>query len=184
MSKKSKNEGPSPTPLPDKNNLENLSEKEIKRAFESLVKRKFSKEQTEQANNYKELDRILKEYMECCIIMGYDGKNSDKSLDQVMMSFINAMVRKDKNTVLSFFSERIPFKWVYYEIATTKPLYVNYFYYKDLANDFKNEKGHYNHFLMSPTITLISLTLTEMLCGRKREKIPLFTRNLILEQPT
>lgn len=84
------------------------------------------------------------------IIMGYDGKNSDKSLDQVMMSFINAMVRKDKNTVLSFFSERIPCKWVYYEIATTKPLYVNYFYYKNLANDFKNEKGHYNHFFDEP----------------------------------
>tara|TARA_R100001163_G_scaffold728_6_gene1110 strand:- start:13495 stop:13845 length:351 start_codon:yes stop_codon:yes gene_type:complete len=76
MSKKSKNEGPAPTPLPDKNNVDDLSEKEIKRAFESLVKRKFSKEQTEQANNYKELDRILKEYMECCIIMGYDVKGN------------------------------------------------------------------------------------------------------------
>ena len=76
MSKKSKNEGPAPTPLPDKNNTDNLSEKEIKHAFESLVKRKFSKEQNEQANHYKELDRILKEYMDCCIILGYDVKGN------------------------------------------------------------------------------------------------------------
>jgi hypothetical protein len=76
MSKKSKNEGPSPTPLPDDNNIDNLTETEIKKAFESLVKRKFSKEQNQQANNYKELDRILKEYMECCIILGYDTKGN------------------------------------------------------------------------------------------------------------
>ena len=58
MSKKSKNKVPAPTPLPDKYNVDD------------------SKEQTEQANNYKELDRILKEYMECCIIMGYDVKGN------------------------------------------------------------------------------------------------------------
>ena len=77
MSKKSKNEGPAPTPLPDKNKIDNLSEKEIKHAFESLVKRKFSKEQNEQANHYKELDRILKETIEDII------KNRNKNINKI-----------------------------------------------------------------------------------------------------
>ena len=69
----SKADKPTPTPLPDKEeHLLNLSEQEIKQAFDSLLKKKYSNQEQKRVDNFKELDRILKEYMECCIIMGYD----------------------------------------------------------------------------------------------------------------
>jgi len=63
---------PSPTPAPKQKVLEELSEKEIKQAFETLVSRKFTAENQRKLSTHKELDRILKEYMDCCIMLGYD----------------------------------------------------------------------------------------------------------------
>ena len=73
MKKNNKTNKPTPTPLPDKEeHLLNLSEQEIKQAFDSLLKQKYSNQELKRVDSFKELDRILKEYMECCIIMGYD----------------------------------------------------------------------------------------------------------------
>ncbi len=73
MKNNNKNKKPTPTPLPDNEaHLLNLSEQEIKQAFDSLLKQKSTNHIPKRVENFRELDRILKEYMECCIIMGYD----------------------------------------------------------------------------------------------------------------
>ena len=63
---------PSPTPAPKQKAVEELTETEIKQAFETLVSRKFTSENKRKLSNHKDLDRILKEYMDCCILLGYD----------------------------------------------------------------------------------------------------------------
>ena len=82
------------------------------------------------------------------ICLSYDGNAGTP--DKVMISFINAMVSKDSNKVLSFFSKKTPYKWVFYEIGTTKPLYVRYISYQDLAKDFKTKTGRYHSFFDDP----------------------------------
>tara|TARA_Y100001951_G_C11192127_1_gene212164 strand:+ start:255 stop:617 length:363 start_codon:yes stop_codon:yes gene_type:complete len=73
MKNNNKNKKPTPTPLPEGDeHMLNLSEQEIKQAFDSLLKQKYSNQEQKRVENFKDLDRILKEYMECCIIMGYD----------------------------------------------------------------------------------------------------------------
>ncbi len=73
MKNNNKNKKPTSTPLPDKEeHMLNLSEQEIKQAFDSLLKQKYSNQEQKRVVNFKELDRILMEYMDCCIIMGYD----------------------------------------------------------------------------------------------------------------
>ena len=82
------------------------------------------------------------------ICLGYDG--NAETPDKAMMSFINAMVSKDSNKVLSFFSKKTPYKKIFYEIGTTKPLYVNYHSYQDMAKDFKSKTGAYHVFFDEP----------------------------------
>ena len=84
------------------------------------------------------------------ISIGSDGKANVGSSDQAMRIFINAMASRDKNTVLSFFSEKVLCKNVFYEIGTTKPMHTGYIYFKKLATDFKNNTGYYNTFFQKP----------------------------------
>ena len=66
-----------PQPTPTRQNDEgilDLNEAQVKKAFEHLVKRKLTVEQGEKLKNFNNLDRVLSEYMDCCIIMGYDTK--------------------------------------------------------------------------------------------------------------
>ena len=46
---------PSPTPAPKQKALEELSEKEIKQAFETLVSRKFTAENQRKLSTHKQL---------------------------------------------------------------------------------------------------------------------------------
>ena len=84
------------------------------------------------------------------ICLGFNGKANIRSSDQAMRIFINAMASRDKNTVLSFFSEKVPCKKVFYMIGTTKPMYTGYIYYSKLAADFRNNTGYYNTFFQKP----------------------------------
>lgn len=66
------NNKPQPTPSNNKEESLNLSEKQIKKAFEKLVQKKLSEEQKTKFKSYEDLDRIIGEFMDCCIVMGYD----------------------------------------------------------------------------------------------------------------
>ena len=65
---------PQPTPFNNKEELPDLSEKQIKKAFEKLVQKKLTHEQKTKFKSYEDLDRIIGEFMDCCIVLGYDTK--------------------------------------------------------------------------------------------------------------
>lgn len=80
----------------------------------------------------------------------YDGPAAGKDLDKTMKSFIDAMVRKDKSAVLSFFSQSSPWKYVSYEIGTVKVTGTSMVSYAVMAKDFANKKGWYGFFFHEP----------------------------------
>jgi hypothetical protein len=85
---------------------------------------------------------------------GLDWRNSasaaDQGPDQAMRSFIDAVVRKDKSAILSFFSPSSPWQYVGYEIGTGKVISTKMVNYQVMTKDFAAKKGWYGFFFHEP----------------------------------
>ena len=80
-----------------------------------------------------------------------DGASAaDQGPDQAMRSFIDAMVRKDKSAVLSFFSPTSPWQYLGYEIGTNKVVANKMINYQVMATDFAAQQGWYGFFFHEP----------------------------------
>lgn len=75
---------------------------------------------------------------------------ADQTPDQAMRSFIDAVVRKDKSAVLSFFSPTSPWQYIGYEIGSNKVVANKTISYQAMAQDFANRKGWYGFFFDEP----------------------------------
>lgn len=75
---------------------------------------------------------------------------ADQGPDQAMRAFIDAVVRKDKSAVLSFFSPTSPWQYVGYEIGTGKVIATKMVSYQEMAQDFASRKGWYGFFFDEP----------------------------------
>jgi len=81
---------------------------------------------------------------------GYGAAAAYQGPDQAMRSFIDAVVRKDKSAILSFFSPTSPWQYVGYEIGSGKVIATKTVNYSVMANDFADKKGWYNFFFDEP----------------------------------
>jgi hypothetical protein len=75
---------------------------------------------------------------------------ADQGPDQAMRSFIDAVVRKDKSAILSFFSPSSPWQYLGYEIGTGKVVANKMVKYEVMAKDFGAKKGWYGFFFDEP----------------------------------
>jgi hypothetical protein len=75
---------------------------------------------------------------------------ADQGPDQAMRSFIDAVVRKDKSAILSFFSPSSPWQYVGYEIGTGKVITNKMINYQVMTKDFASQKGWYGFFFNEP----------------------------------
>lgn len=74
----------------------------------------------------------------------------DGGPEAAMKAFIEAMVNKDSNAVLSFFPQQSTCKLIPYVIGSKTPEKVNTISYDRLKNDFANKKGWYVFFFEKP----------------------------------
>jgi hypothetical protein len=80
----------------------------------------------------------------------YGAAAADQGPDQAMRSFIDAVVRKDKSAILSFFSPSSPWQYVGYEIGTGKVITSKMINYQVMTKDFASRKGWYGFFFDEP----------------------------------
>ena len=80
----------------------------------------------------------------------YGAAAADQGPDQAMRSFIDAVVRKDKSAVLSFFSPSSPWQYVGHEIGTGKVIATKMVNYPVMTKDFASKKGWYGFFFDEP----------------------------------
>jgi hypothetical protein len=104
-----------------------------------------------------EKSRIVRLEMILALILAISGLAwisaawaSDQAPDQAMRAFIDAMRRKDKAAVLTFFSPTSPWQYMGYEIGTNKVVANKTINYQTMANDFAARKGWYGFFFHEP----------------------------------
>jgi hypothetical protein len=83
-------------------------------------------------------------------VWDFSASAADHGPDQAMRSFIDAVVRKDKAAVLSFFSPTSPWQYLGHEIGSGKVVANRMVTYQAMTQDFAAKKGWYGFFFDEP----------------------------------
>ncbi|MBM4287044.1 MAG: nuclear transport factor 2 family protein [Deltaproteobacteria bacterium] len=89
-----------------------------------------------------------------------DAPAGNKSPDQAMQAFTQAMLRKDPQRLLTFFSKDSSWKYQSYEIGSNKLIVSKQVSYADLVNDFRKKTGWYGFFFDEPNGYTFRLNFT------------------------